>query len=342
MEIHALEEVDKPVAELQESEQASLLARENVLGVGVGRKIREGHDTGEPCLTVFVSQKLPLSALTESARIPRTVKHCKTDVVELGQVFAGDGVVSRLSESVLPARGALPSRTEQGALGPQLGNALRHRLRPARGGCSVGHYNAMAGTLAAAVIDKSAYPGIPRRYYLLSNNHVLADSNAARIGDPILQPGPADGGRCPEDQIGCLARFVPLRFDGEPNLVDAAIAEVDFQDLDRNVLWLGHPREFSPRVRIGQILRKTGRTTSFTTGLVRAVNTTINVSYGGRSARFSHQIVTSAMAAPGDSGSLAMDSGERPVGLLFASAEHATILNPIGFVESLLQIRVGF
>jgi len=75
---------------------------------------------------------------------------------------------------------------------------------------------------------------------------------------------------------------------------------------------------------------------------VRAVNTTINVSYGGRSARFSRQIVTTAMAAPGDSGSLAMDNGERPVGLLFASAEHATILNPIGFVESLLQIRVGF
>ena len=341
MEIHALEEVDKPVAELQESEQASLLACENVLGVGVGRKVRDGHDTGEPCLTVFVSQKLPLSALTESARVPPSVKHCKTDVVELGQVFAGDGVVARHSESVLLARSApLPGAGEDAA--SQLGDALRHRMRPARGGCSVGHYQAMAGTLATAVIDKSAYPGIPRRYYLLSNNHVLAGSNAARIGDAILQPGPADGGRYPADQIGCLARFVPLRFDGQPNLVDAAIAEADFRDLDRNVLWLGHPREFSPRVRLGQVLRKTGRTTSFTTGLVRAVNTTIDVSYGERTARFSRQIVTTAMAAPGDSGSLALDGSERPVGLLFASAAHATILNPIGFVESLLQIRVGF
>src|SRR5690349_18838637 len=131
MEIHALEEVDKPVAELQESEQASLLTCENVLGVGVGRKIKEGLDTGEPCLTVFVSQKLPLSALTESARIPRSLKHCKTDVVELGQVFAGDGVVSRLSESVLPARGVLPGRDGDGSVSSQPDNASRHRMRPA-------------------------------------------------------------------------------------------------------------------------------------------------------------------------------------------------------------------
>ena len=48
------------------------------------------------------------------------------------------------------------------------------------------------------------------------------------------------------------------------------------------------------------------------------------------------------MSAPGDSGSLAMESQERPVGLVFANSERATILNPIGFVESLLQIRVGF
>jgi S1-C subfamily serine protease len=342
MEIHALEEVDKPIAELQETEQASLLARENVLGVGVGRKVREGRDTGEPCLTVFVAQKLPLAALTERARIPSSIKHCRTDVIELGQVFAGDGVVSRLSESVLPSRmGPERERQETGA-GVPLGDALRHRMRPARGGCSVGHYNAMAGTLATAVIDRSAYPGIPRRYYLLSNNHVLADLNAARIGDPILQPGPADGGRCPQDQIGRLARFVSLRFDGEPNLVDAAIAEVDFQDVERNVLWLGYPREFCARVRIGQVLRKTGRTTSFTSAQVQAVNTTIDVSYGGRTARFARQIVTTALAAPGDSGSLVMDANERPVGLLFASAERAAILNPIGFVESLLQIRVGF
>lgn len=342
MEIYALEEVDKPVAELQEREQASLLAYENVIGVGVGRKIRDGQETGEPCLTVFVTQKLPLEALSESARIPPSVRHCTTDVVELGQVFAGDGVVSRLSESAVPDRVVPEGAHAELPPPPAPGGALRHRARPARGGSSIGHYRVMGGTIAAGVIDKSAHPGIPLRYYVLSNNHVLADSNTARIGDPILQPSSADGGRHPQDSIGRLARFVPLHFDGEVNLVDAAVAEVDFPDLERGIAWLGYPREFSPRVRIGQILRKTGRTTAFTSGVVQAVNTTIEVNYSGKVARFARQIVTSCMSSPGDSGSLALDGQERPVGLVFANSERATIMNPIGFVESLLQIRVGF
>lgn len=337
MEIYALEEVDKPVAELQEREQASLLARENVVGVGVGRKIRDGEATGEPCLTVFVTQKLPPDTLREEDRIPASVRHCKTDVVELGQVFAGDGVVSRLSESAVPDPGHLEARPPATS-----GEVLRHRARPARGGCSIGHYQVMGGTIGAGVIDRSAHPGIPLRYYVLSNNHVLADSNAARIGDPILQPSSADGGRHPRDSIGRLARFVPLRFDGEPNLVDAAVAEVDFPDLDRNIAWIGYARESLPRARVGQILRKTGRTTAFSTGTVLAVNTTLDVNYSGRVARFARQIVTTCMSAPGDSGSLALDAQERPVGLIFANSELVTIMNPIGFVESLLQIRVGF
>lgn len=341
MEIYALEEVDKPVAELQEREQGSLLARENVVGVGVGRKVRDGVESGEPCLTVFVTQKLPLDALREEDRIPASVRHCKTDVVELGQVFAGDGVVSRLSESAVPERVA-PEPPPVEAFPAAQGEFLRHRARPARGGSSIGHYRVMGGTIAAGVIDRSAHPGIPLRYYVLSNNHVLADSNAARIGDPILQPSSADGGRHPRDSIGRLARFVPLRFDGEPNLVDAAVAEVDFPDLDRSIAWLGYPRESLARARIGQVLRKTGRTTCFSTGAVLAVNTTIDVNYSGRVARFMRQIVTTCMSAPGDSGSLAVDGQERPVGLVFANSERATLMNPIGFVESLLQIRVGF
>lgn len=340
MEIYALEEVDKPVAELQEREQDSLLARENVLGVGIGRKIRDGVESGEPCLTVFVTQKLPLDALREEERIPASVRHCKTDVVELGQVFAGDGVVSRLSESAVPSWGPPEPMPAEPPAPPR--EALRHRARPARGGASIGHYRVLGGTIAAGVIDRSAHPGIPTRYYALSNNHVLADSNTARIGDPILQPSSADGGRHPRDTIGRLARFVPLRFDGEPNLVDAAVAEVDFTDLDRSIAWLGYPRESSPRARVGQLLRKTGRTTCFSTGTVRAVNTTIDVVYSGRVARFMRQIVTTCMSAPGDSGSLAVDAQEHPVGLIFANSERATLMNPIGFVESLLQIRVGF
>jgi len=330
MEDHALEDIDAAVAELQELEQERLLQCENVQGVGVGRKVRAGRETGEPCVTVFVSQKVPKDVLRAADRVPSTLRQCNTDVVELGPVFAG-GVLERATGADV-MNGADGSRSE----------ALGARTRPAFGGCSVGHYRVHVGSIATGVIDSADYPGIPRSFYLLSNNHVLANANQASIGDPIVQPAPADGGRVATDTIGRLARFVPLHFDGQPNLVDAAIAEVPFEALERYLPWIGHARESVSRVRVGQILRKTGRTTGYTTGVVRTVNTTLDVRYGdGAIARFTRQIVTSKMSAPGDWGSLAVESHDRPVGLLFAGSCHATVLNPIGFVESALQIRIG-
>ncbi len=47
---------------------------------------------------------------------------------------------------------------------------------------------------------------------MLSNNHVLANSNDATAGDAILQPGPADGGRLGPDTIAVLERFCPIEF----------------------------------------------------------------------------------------------------------------------------------
>lgn len=107
---------------------------------------------------------------------------------------------------------------------------LTERVRPAYGGVGIGHMNVTAGTLGTCVYDASAFPGIPQRYHILSNNHVLANSDNATVGDPILQPGRVDGGTFPADVIAKLSRFVPIRFHqaGQPvplNLVDAAAAE---------------------------------------------------------------------------------------------------------------------
>src|SRR5206468_1918413 len=38
--------------------------------------------------------------------------------------------------------------------------------------------------------------------------------NRASIGDPILQPGPYDGGSVSTDRIGELFNFIPVRFPG--------------------------------------------------------------------------------------------------------------------------------
>ncbi len=98
----------------------------------------------------------------------------------------------------------------------------RHRQRPSPNGISVGHFRITAGTQGALARGRRAPRD--RRLLILSNNHVLANSNAARFGDTILQPGRADGGQNPRDRIAILERFVPINFGGGANLVDCATA----------------------------------------------------------------------------------------------------------------------
>jgi len=343
MEEIPLEGDDLTIANAQQAEEDKLFKMENVVGLGVGRKIAGEQQTDEPCLSVLVTQKMPESLLRSKDRVPKTVASVKTDVLETGDIFAGqqphsNGRSAELPYAPPPDLGEILDYEEEVGI-----EALRGRRRPAQPGYSVGHYRVTAGTIGAAVLDAASFPGVPRRYLLLSNNHVLANSNNARIGDPILQPGTADGGRHPRDRIGRLQRFVPIRFGaGQTNFVDAAVAQVEFHDLDRAIYWIGVPRG-TANVRPGAIVQKTGRTTSYTTGRVTAVNASVNVNYGGsRIARFVRQIVTTDMSAGGDSGSLVLDQADRAVGLLFAGSSRATIVNPIQLVEAQLAIRVGF
>ncbi len=318
-----------------EPEVEGLFARMNVVGVGVGTDIKGGVDEGEACVKVLVSQKLPPEDLMAGDVIPPTIGRYNTDVEAVGELFAGcpDGAVAPLED------GEIRTFTDEEA-GIQL---LRTKIRPAKGGYSVGHYRITAGTIATGVYDSRYFTGTPPRYYILSNNHVLANSNNARIGDPILQPGPYDGGSYPADMIGRLSRFVPIRFNGQCNYVDAAIAETPFQLIDRQVYWIGYAKAYrNSWPAIGEIVQKTGRTTNYTTGRVTTINATVRVGYGGsRVATFCRQIVTTNMSAGGDSGSLLLDLNENALGLLFAGSSVATIHNHIVYVQNMLGIRVS-
>lgn len=318
-----------------EKEPEALFAKQNVVGLGAGNKILERQDfkdTGKPCLTVFVAQKLlDPELIREQDMIPEDFQGIPTDVIEIGEIFAGDAYVPDEEQVLVQEEAGI--------------EALTRRIRPAMGGYSVGHYKITAGTIGTCVYDLGPFPGIPRKYYILSNNHVLANSNNARVGDPILQPGPVDGGRFPGDMIARLSRFVPIKFITPTttpiNYVDAAIAEGDFHSLNREIFWIGYVKQVNSRPQVGDLVEKTGRTTNFTTGKILATNAILDVNYGGgRVARFARQIVASNMSAPGDSGSLVCDIKEGVVGLLFAGSTRATIINNILFVQNLLRIRL--
>lgn len=327
------ENVYQAIAEVCEKEQEAFFKKQNVVGVATGHKIieKEDKDTGEPCIMVLVSQKLDKEELTAEDMVDEEFNGLKTDVLETGEIFAG--------EAFAPDSTEVSIKEEIGV------ETLKQRIRPAMGGFSVGHYKITAGTIATCVYDLKPFPGIPKRYYILSNNHVLANSNDARIGDPILQPGPYDGGTVPRDIIARLSRFVPIRFKTPTstplNYVDAAIAEGEFHSLDREIYWIGYVKQVNSTPKLGETVEKTGRTTNFTTGKILALNATVDVNYGGgRVARFAKQILTTNMSAGGDSGSLVCDIKEGAVGLLFAGSYKVTVVNSILPVQSLLGIRL--
>jgi hypothetical protein len=308
----------------------------NVVGMGIGVKVSKGQFTGEPALVVLVTRKVEADQLREEDKIPTKLAEMQTDVLAVGYLLAGG--------------------TETLEAGSQ---TLARRARPAQGVYSVGHKDITAGTVATCVYDilpggttspPSHGIGIPPRYYILSNNHVLANSNAASLGDAILQPGPFDGGTDAVDRIATLSRFIPITFEPpvpraqHDNVVDCAIGEGQFHDLDRQIYWNGCVRGWRRKsgVTLGTVVKKTGRTTNFTTGRITAINATVDVGYGGgRIARFHDQIVTTSMSAGGDSGSLVMALDNVTLGLLFAGSSVAMIANQIENVRSLLRVEVA-
>ena len=306
----------------------------NVNGLGVGVKWKGGEPTGEPALVVFVTHKIPQDELSTAHRVPKKLANMQTDVLAIG------------SPTILPG-GPVEAGTQ----------TLARRARPAEGGYSVGHLDITAGTLGTCVYDilpgggvnpPAHGTGLPPRFYILSHNHVLANSNLGALGDSILQPGPFDGGTDPADRIARLSRFIPIvSGPSGNNLVDAAIAEGAFHDLDREVYWIGYVDGWRRRsgVTVGLNVMKTGRTTNFTTGRITAINATVTVGgYPGGPARFIDQIITTNISAGGDSGSLVETrQGVRriAVGLLFAGSSVATIVNQIENVRALLRVEVA-
>lgn len=305
---------------------ARLMRMRNVVAVGVGFKVAGGVQTNELCVVVSVIKKLPLIQLPESSRVPGALAGVQTDVVETGRIFT-------LQDP-------------------------KQKMRPARPGVSIGHYQITAGTFGCLVQRNG-------QVYILSNNHVLANSNAAQVGDAILQPGPHDGGTS-ADQIGTLEQFVPVGFSGstgggcspfalllrlfglskplinEPgnNTVDCAIAKPLSADLvNSDILNIGIPTGVGTAT-LGTQVQKSGRTTGLTTDQITQIDVTVSVDYGGQLAIYKNQLMAGAMSQGGDSGSAVLDMNKQVVGLLFAGSTTTTIINPIQLVLDALQVQV--
>lgn len=201
---------------------------------------------------------------------------------------------------------------------------LRTELhRPALGGISIGHPEVTAGTLGCILY-------IDNKPFIISNNHVIGDSNMARIGDDTLQPGPFDGGDEFEDSIGKLVFFEPFTTD-RPNLIDFAMSEANPELVSDHVAELtAHNQiiEVQPiEPELGMLAVKSGRTTGLTIGEVTGTDAEIDVSgFPQGTLRFEDLIMIEGRAPlckGGDSGSAVFTPEGGLMGLLFAGPGEA-------------------
>jgi hypothetical protein len=190
-----------------------------------------------------------------------------------------------------------------------------------------------SGTLGSLVKDADG------KLYVLSNNHVFAKVNKAHIGDGISQPGLIDA-RCSQftEQVAHLSKFVKYRFgSGGRNLVDAAIAEIISGEVNEagKIIDIGLPGE-PVEAALGMRVKKSGRTSGKTLGVVTALNVSLRVqipvacgSSDIKLVRFVDQVVVEPVGPRlfvkgGDSGSLIVERKRHcpgSVALLFAGTD---------------------
>ena len=269
------------IRKIARKHRISLLGIKNVNCVYVGYKKVNGNKTNELAIVCGVSLKRPLNQLTQDELIPKSVDNIPTDVIETGEIKA------------------LEDPTK--------------KFRPAPGGVSVGHYAITTGTLGCWVKRGE-------ELFILSNNHVIANSNDALPGDAIYQPGSYDGGGA-GDRIAVLREFVPINFGtgGIKPPTDCKIATKIVSALNWSSKRLGRntrvqivPQEAAKSINLidaaigkplddlyartdvleigflagsrpallGENVVKYGRTTHLTTGFVEGLDGAVSVSYG--------------------------------------------------------------
>ncbi|MGL5245292.1 MAG: trypsin-like serine protease, partial [Sarcina sp.] len=176
--------------------------------------------------------------------------------------------------------------------------------------------------------------------YILSNNHVLADSNNNRTGCPIVQPSLGDGGTT-NNVIANLYKKVIINYSSKPdNYCDGAIAKINPGiSYNKEIFKIGAITG-TTKAKVGMKIKKVGRTTGYTETLIRAIhviNTSENINMG--KAIYRDIIKCGSLAKHGDSGSVVLNSSNKVVGLLFSGTDTRDLIIPIETVMNYFNIH---
>jgi hypothetical protein len=372
------------VLQAQAAAEAQLLAKRNVVGVAVGYKESHGVVTDELALIALVNQKEPAAQLAPTDIVPQRVDGVRTDVYEVGDLRALSAIDPKgRFRPTIPAgvsmghyritTGTFGAVVRDGVTGERLllsNNHVFANSNEANAGDSILQPGAMDGGQQPADMVARLERFVPLRYI----------EDAGQTGpEPIPTPDPNAPGCNPVGIFVSIANLIAgitgsnqritvstasaasassvaaVVGTGQAvtvtqaltpdNAVDAALAKpINPQMFEDIIQSIGLVSGTKPGV-LGMTVRKSGRTTGFTTGKITLLNATINITYdtskGPRTARFTGQTIAEAMSQGGDSGSLVVDGTEnKAVGLLFAGSPVATVFTPIDTVLAALNVTI--
>lgn len=302
----------KRFKELVQKKGRELYKYPNVVGFSLTPKprIKRGQVVEkELVLRVYVEKKVPPEQLKPSEVIPREIEleegfKVKTDVVQVGRFRKLD--------------------------------VFTQKYRPVPCGVSTSRADeAGAGTIGWFVFDQDG------NIYLISNNHVWAKTNNGSPGDPLVQPAVYDNGDPEKDVFAELYDFIPIDFYGT-NYVDLALAKpLDYSSVFASIIehgGVGGKRDPA----LNETVKKVGRTTGVTEGVVKDDSAVVLVDYDGEPVEFADVFIVEGESKAGDSGSpVIIKATNEFAGLLFAGSSTDFVACKQSQIELALYNKTG-
>ena len=313
------------VVPVKQAVEDALIDLPGVTGVGVGWKQVGGVETDVMAIRVFVRSKGTYDPANE---IPGEVEGVPTDVIECE---------------------FLPEVTHR-----SLPDDDTKRYDPVVGGGSCAPAReTYAGTLGVLVRDNAT-----SQLRFLSNWHVLCGDpswSSPGVDRRITQPAIMDGGKAQTDVIGNVVAgiigqvVIPFGYD---LYVDCALCDLSgARAANSSINRVGTLTGVETPV-VGDLVRKYGRSTGFTYGVVQDTNFTISVYFPSLGyVRMYYQYCITAPAPgmppftqPGDSGAVVVDNENRAIALHCAGGTSGTVAysvcNPMYMVLKALNVSL--
>jgi len=341
---------------------------DNVTGVWIGFKQKDGMITDEVSVIFNVKEKLPLNSIPENEKLPSELvisgKTFKTDVIS--QNFK---ILQECPEDFYTWMTTPPPN--------------RNKIRPLQGGIQITNYTTLSGQYGtmgflAEDTETNSLVGVTNNHVIIEDAFINSERNLSSpitntLNNLIIQPatGSTDG-------IGVVKRYYPIYQNNNVNYIDAALLTLNSVDINNTISYRQYnmtgwtqPLEFATTTEINNLL--TTYPNLFSTGArtgakgegemkllpnsinsVQVVggynkqNTTNNVVFSdciifvASGASTPSGFVCSYPIAGGDSGSalVANLGGTRKIiGLVFAGSQSSGIACRIDRVASLLNIR---